>query len=211
MKKRLFSILYMFVLTLCFTSMVSAVKYFNEERIETNQRVKLQKIVLKVLGIPLRQKAADQELVKVFDARVKIIEAEGKDIYVGYEEDGQTVLGYAFPVEGPGVWGPVQGMAAVDPGAARIIGMAFYRHSETPGLGGRISEDWFSNQFKGLPLSPVERDKKIFHLKPAGTGTRPNELDAITGATGTSRAVEAFLNREINHFLAEFNVISERK
>ena len=211
MKKRLFSVLYMFVLTLCFTSIVSAVKYFNDERIETNQRVKLQKIILKVLGIPLQQKAPDQELARVFASRVKTIEVEGKNLYVGYEEDGQTILGYAFPVGGPGFWGPVYGMAAVDPRATKILGMAFYKHSETPGLGGRISEDWFSNQFKGLPLFPVETDKKIFYLKPAGTGKRPNELDAITGATGTSRAVEAFLNKDLGNFLEEFKLISGRK
>jgi len=211
MKKRLFSVLYMFVLTLCFTSIVSAVKYFNDERIETNQRVKLQKIILKVLGISLQEKAPDQELVRVFEAQIKAIEVEGKNLYVGYEEDGQTIRGYAFPVGGPGFWGPVYGMAAVDPRATKILGMAFYKHSETPGLGGRISEDWFSNQFKGLPLFPVETDKKIFYLKPAGTGKRPNELDAITGATGTSRAVEAFLNKDLRNFLEEFKLISGRK
>ena len=211
MKKRLFSVLYMFVLTLCFTSIVSAVKYFNDERIETNQRVKLQKIILKVLGIPLQQKAPDQELARVFASRVKTIEVEGKNLYVGYEEDGQTILGYAFPVGGPGFWGPVYGMAAVDPRATKILGMAFYKHSETPGLGGRISEDWFSNQFKGLPLFPVETNKKIFYLKAAGTAKSPNELDAITGATGTSRAVEAFLNQDLRHFLEEFKLISGRK
>ena len=211
MKKRLFSVLYMFVLTLCFTSIVSAVKYFNDERIETNQRVKLQKIILKVLGIPLQQKAPDQELARVFASRVKTIEVEGKNLYVGYEEDGQTIRGYAFPVGGPGFWGPVYGMAAVDPRATKILGMAFYKHSETPGLGGRISEDWFSNQFKGLPLFPVETNKKIFYLKAAGTAKSPNELDAITGATGTSRAVEAFLNQDLRHFLEEFKLISGRK
>ena len=48
------------------------------------------------------------------------------------------------------------------------------------------------------------KKKKIFYLKPAGPGKAPNELDAVTGATGTSRAVEAFLNQELQKFLKEF-------
>lgn len=204
MKKRLFSVFYMFVLTLCFTSLVSAVKTFNDERIETNQRVKLQRIVLKVLDIPLKGKTLDRNPGRIFEKRIKMIDVKGKTLYVGYEEDGRTIRGYAFPVGGPGFWGPVYGMAAVDPGARKILGIAFYRHSETPGLGGRISEDWFSDQFKGLPLYPVDGDKKIFYLKPAGAGKKSNELDAITGATGTSRAVEAFLNQDLKRFLKEF-------
>ena len=58
-------------------------------------------------------------------------------------------------------------------------------------------------QFKGLRLFPIQGDKKIFYLKPAGSGKAENELDAITGATGTSRAVEAFLNKELDLFITK--------
>ena len=59
MRKRLFSMLYMFLITLCFTSMVSGIKFLNEERIERNQRVKLQSIILKVLDI-----SADEDFLE---------------------------------------------------------------------------------------------------------------------------------------------------
>ena len=90
---------------------------------------------------------------------------------------------------------------AVDKTGSRIIGIAFYKHSETPGLGARITEPWFRDQFKGLRSFPIQGDRKIFYLKPEGTGQGPSELTAITGATGTSRAVEAFLNKDLDHFL----------
>ena len=201
MKKRLFSILYMFLITLCFTSMVSAVKYFNEARIKRNETLKLQKIILKVLNIPIKKEISDTELVELFESRVKSIEVRHINIYVGYEADGETIRGYAFPVGGPGFWGPIAGMVAVDPKASKILGLAFSKHSETPGLGGRMTEDWFTNQFSGLPIYPIEGAKKIFYLTPAGTKEAPNELDAITGATGTSRGIQAFLNRDLDHFL----------
>lgn len=203
MKKRLFSVLYMFLITLFFTSIVSAVKLVNEERIETNQRVKLQRIILNVLDISVSEKASDKDLVDIFESRVKGIDVRGKRLYVGYEEDGQKITGYAFPVGGAGFWGPIYGMVAVDPKASKILGLAFYKHSETPGLGARMTEDWFTNQFIELPLYPIEDGKKIFYLRPIGTKEAPNDLDAITGATGTSRGIELFLNKELDRFLKE--------
>jgi Na+-transporting NADH:ubiquinone oxidoreductase subunit C len=203
-KQRLLSIIYMFVLTLFFASVVSAVKVFTEEKVETSQRVKLQRVILGVLGFPGTDKMADRDLVQLFDRSVKRIEVKDKSIYVGYLEDGQTIRGFAFPVGGPGFWGPISGMIAVDSTATKVLGISFYRHSETPGLGARITERWFARQFEGLQIHPVEKNKKIFYLKPQGTGGAPNELDAVTGATGTSRAVEAFVNQDLDRFLREF-------
>jgi Na+-transporting NADH:ubiquinone oxidoreductase subunit C len=203
MKKRLYSIVFMFVLTFVFAAVVSAVKVHNEERIQINQQVKLQRVILKVLGVPVDEKAPNRVVIQAFERRVKAIEVKQQTLYVGYGEGGKQITGYAFPVGGAGFWGPVYGMVSVDPEASRIMGIAFYRHSETPGLGARITETWFTKQFAGLPIFPVEGDRKIFFLKPAGPGKGPNELDAITGATGTSRAVEAFVNRDLDRFLRE--------
>ena len=203
MKKPLFSIAYMFFITLFFTSIVSGVKVLNEERIERNQKAKLQRIILSVLQIPRNGEPSDEKVNQIFETRIKSIQVEGTTLYLGYDEEGKTILGYAFPVGGPGFWGPVFGMVAVDSEASKILGIAFYKHAETPGLGARITEDWFKDQFKGLPIFPVEEGKKIFYLKPEGTGEAPNELDAVTGATGTSRAVEGFLNNGLDRYLRE--------
>jgi Na+-transporting NADH:ubiquinone oxidoreductase subunit C len=183
--------------------MVSAVKFFNENRIKRNEALKLQRIILKVLNIPIKENMSDEHLMRVFDSRVKSIQVKNTVLYVGYEKDAQAIIGYAFPVGGPGFWGPVSGMVAVNPQASRILGIAFYKHSETPGLGGRITEEWFTNQFAGIPLYPTEGEKKIFYLKPQGGKQAPNELDAITGATGTSRAVESFLNQDLDRFMKQ--------
>ncbi|MBW1799506.1 MAG: FMN-binding protein [Deltaproteobacteria bacterium] len=201
MKKRLFSIVYMFIMTLFFTSLVSAVKVINEKRIERNEQIKLQRIILRVLKIDGETRSSDADVVKQFGERIRSVKVKDTTLYVGYEEDGRTIGGYAFPVGGPGFWGPVYGMVAVNRDASKILGIAFYKHSETPGLGGRMTEPWFTGQFEGLSLYPVTGDKKIFYLKPQGTKKAGNELDAITGATGTSRAVEAFLNQDLDHFL----------
>lgn len=193
----------MFLLTLFFTSLVSAVRLFSEERIETNQKIKLERIILQVLGVSLTTKTSDGDVSSIFREQITPIQVRDRTLYVQRSPEDETILGYAFPVGGPGFWGPIDGMVAIDPQASQILGIAFYKHSETPGLGARINEDWFTEQFSGLPLFPISGAKKIFYLKAGGTSKEPNQLDAITGATGTSRAIEAFLNKELDVFLKQ--------
>lgn len=211
MNKTVYSMGYMFLVALFFTSLVSAVKLTNQDRIERNQQVKLQKTIIKVLGIQIKKDLSAEDLFRLFDERVETIQLEGKNVYIGYEENRKEIIGYAFPVGGPGFWGAIQGMVAVTPDASKIIGITFYRQNETPGLGARISESWFTQQFSGLPLHPIEGDDQIFYLSPKRAGKARNELDAITGASRTSDAVERFLNRDLDLFLREFReFIKER-
>lgn len=203
MKDAVKSIAYMFVITLCFTVLVSAVKMANDKRIERNQEIKLQGIILRVLDIEITPDTSDEKLQEIYNQRVKALKVNDGPVYIGYKDDGKTVQGYAFPVGGAGFWGPIYGMVGVGPQASKILGIAFYKHGETPGLGGRISEKWFQEQFKGLKLHPVEGDKKIFYLNPPGTRQGPGELDAITGASNTSKSVEKFLNADLDRFLKE--------
>lgn len=203
MKKRLFSIVYMFLITLAFTSLVSGVKLSTEARIKTNEQVKLQRIILRVLRFQVGEEVDDKEIVRIFSSRVKPVEVRGGMLYVGYGGDGRTIEGYAFPISGPGFWGPIFGMVGVDSKADKVLGVDFYKHSETPGLGARMTEKWFRDQFSGLSLVSKGKEGKIFLLKPPGTGKAPSELDAITGATGTTRGIEAFLNRDLERFHRE--------
>ena len=58
-------------------------------------------------------------------------------------------------------------------------------HKETPGLGTKIMEPKFASQFKGM--SP---DNELFRV-----GQDGGEIDAVTGATISSRAVIDAINR----------------
>jgi Na+-transporting NADH:ubiquinone oxidoreductase subunit C len=200
-KKRLFSVIYMFLLTFFFTAVVSGIHEINKERIAINEEIKLQKIVLEVLGIEPEAGTTDIRVREIFEGQVRVQEGEERVLYRGFAGDGKTLMGYAFPLVGPGFWGPIYGVMAVDPELERVIGVAFYRHSETPGLGGRISEDWFREQFKGRRLLTVGKSGRYFYLRPPGTARAANEVDAITGATGTSRAVERLIDRSLRNYL----------
>lgn len=82
----------------------------------------------------------------------------------------------------------------VEPNMETLKGIEVLDHSETPGLGGRITEDQFKNQFVGKKLRP-----KILVVKGRAAGGE-NEVDAITGATNTSRGIESFINDAMKEF-----------
>jgi Na+-transporting NADH:ubiquinone oxidoreductase subunit C len=194
----------MFLLTLFFTGVVSGINIINEKRIKLNEKVKLQKVILTVLTIKAVPVAIDSEVANLFETRVKIDEKDGMQFYRGFAEDGKTLVGYAFPLYGPGFWGPIYGMIAVDSRLESVLNIAFYRHSETPGLGGRITEDWFRSQFRNKRLSLDKQDQSYFRFRPQGTARADNEVDAITGATGTSKAVERIINNNLKNYLQLF-------
>jgi len=191
-KKRVFSVLYMFCLTLLFTGAVSAVKTGLDDRIRINEELKRKSIVLGVLGLDTAR-SSDETLTR-YELGVTERSLGGRTVYEGRGPDGE-ITGYAFEVSGPGFWGPIRAMAAVDKNGSRLLGVDFYRHTETPGLGARMTEPWFRGQFAGLPLTRTTG--AFFRLVPPGTGEAPGDLDAITGATQTSMAIERFLNREL--------------
>jgi Na+-transporting NADH:ubiquinone oxidoreductase subunit C len=197
---RVFSVFYMFLIMLVFTSAVTGIYAFNERRIEINDRLKLQKVILDVLNIEIPEGASDEEVVQIFDRRVETKEWEGKTIYVARDEGG-AVVGYAFHLQGNGFWGPVYGMIGVNPELDKVLDIAFYKHTETPGLGGRISEEWFTDKFEGKPIRDVESGELYFDFRPPGTAEEPHQIDAITGASGTSYAVERFMNENLRNTL----------
>ncbi|MCF6154807.1 MAG: FMN-binding protein [Candidatus Brocadia sp.] len=82
----------------------------------------------------------------------------------------------------------------VEPDLETLKGIEVLDHSETPGLGGRITEDQFKRQFIGKKLRP-----KILVVKERKAGGI-NEVDAITGATNTSKGIESFLNDAMKEF-----------
>ena len=84
-----------------------------------------------------------------------------------------------------------------------VIGITFYKHGETPGLGGEVEKKWFQNNFVG---------KKIFNqtgelvsvkvvkgkVNDVYFGEALNHgVDGISGATITSRGVSYFLKRDL--------------
>ena len=193
----------MFIITLVFTSMVSVTRHYTHEIIELNEQAKMKRIILNVFGISPGTDTTAGGVVEYFKNTVRTIDVNNRTVYAALKADGKTPKGYAFLISGPGFWGPIHAVAAVDAAAERLLGVRFYNHVETPGLGARISESWFFQQFDSLQIIEPDTDGNIFTLHRPGKSRGPSQLNAITGATMTSQAVEAFLNRALLRFAKE--------
>ena len=85
---------------------------------------------------------------------------------------------------------------------SKIDRLIFTSHSETPGLGARIDEKWFRDQFKGIDVSKGSSQEKFVTFRLGGKESS-NRLDAITGATITSNSVQNILNNDLKSILSE--------
>lgn len=105
-----------------------------------------------------------------------------------------------FPVYGAGLWGPVWGYIAVANDFKTIVGAYFDHEGETPGLGGKIKDDpAFRAQFAGKIIDFT--DSKPFSIVKGGAPEgKLDAVDAITGATMTSKGLDAAIVNWLNAY-----------
>lgn len=111
-----------------------------------------------------------------------------EDIY-NILKDGQTI-GYAFRGTGDGYGGDINILIGLNSDKT-IKEIVVLLHTETPGLGSKITESAFLDQFVGLSLEEIKLSKE---------GGR---VDAITGATISSEAMVSGVKQAIEEMLSE--------
>lgn len=190
-----FPIIFMVIITAIFTSILAFLNYSTAERVAFNQETELRQKILYVFDIPIERD--DPESIKqLFDQYIEEEEVDGQTIYSLRDEN--EIVAYAFPSRGAGLWGSIEAYVGVSADYSEIIGLEFISHSETPGLGGRISEPDFKEQFRNFVLGEAKDGNYIIY-RPAPGGN----ADAIAGATLTSKSVSNFLNEDIENFIKE--------
>ncbi|MBT3197005.1 MAG: FMN-binding protein [Gammaproteobacteria bacterium] len=111
-----------------------------------------------------------------------------RTLYGGYNQQGEFV-GYAIPSAGPGFQDTIGILYGYIPAQRKVVGMEILESRETPGLGDKIYKDlYFVSNFENLSIDP-----EIVTVK-KGLREAPNEVDAITGATISSKAVVRIIN-----------------
>ena len=139
----------------------------------------------------LSTEKASIELVDNLKPQNKAIKAGGEAVLPVYVfKNGYTVI----PVYGAGLWGPVWGYIAFQPDHTTIAGAYFDHESETPGLGAKIKDEaWFREKFIGKTVA--FGGETLFNLgKNAEQTGATNTVDAISGATMTSKGLNEALN-----------------
>lgn len=188
-----FPIIFMIIITAFFTFILAFLNYKTTDVIAYNQETNLRRTILYVFNIDIPSDDP-KEIEEIFNKYVEKAEVDGETLYM--VKEGDTIAGYAFPIGGTALWGTVEGYAAVSGDYSKLLGIDFVSHSETPGLGGRISEDWFKEQFRGLDLTKAKNGEYIIY-RPQQNGN----VDSIAGATQTSKSVSKFINKDIFEFI----------
>jgi Na+-transporting NADH:ubiquinone oxidoreductase subunit C len=186
-----YTIVFIFIVSFAFVFLLSLTNMVTIDQIEANQELARKQAVLTAMGIEYRGEA---------DVRDKYEQIRGnveEGLYV-YESPDRTVWAKRFV--GAGLWGSIQGVLAVTSDLERIVGIEIVDQNETPGLGGRITEPWFKEQFRNEKI-PAD----AFEVTEGDGDDNPDngEVDGITGATRTSDSIEKIVRDEIDALQAE--------
>jgi Na+-transporting NADH:ubiquinone oxidoreductase subunit C len=111
---------------------------------------------------------------------------------------------YVIPVYGMGLWGPIWGYIALNRDKNTVYGAFFDHESETAGLGARIKDIEFQQQFCNKRVSKQGSDVVSLSVikKNAKHDNIDSQCDGITGATLTSNGVDAMLKECLGKYKA---------
>ena len=188
MKDKVMMIVVLVAVSMVSALMLAGINAFSYDTIKMNKERKFKVAVLSALEIPFGSEGPE----KIFSEKVKEVNTAAGSVYLTTDESGK---GAAFSVKGSGFWGPIIVMVGVDPAKLTIKGIEILQQEETPGLGARIEEEWFREQFKGKRMdAPIG-----MMIKGAKPGT--NDVVAVAGATLSSRFMESIINEKSKPFI----------
>ena len=130
----------------------------------------------------------NKEMDKTIKKYLPIFFHQDKDVFV-------------IPISGKGLWSTLFGFIAIGNDGNTVKGITFYKHKETPGLGGEVDKKWFQKNFVN---KEIFRDNKLVSVEVLkGTidvlsdDDKMYAVDGITGATITSKGLSNFLLRDL--------------
>lgn len=111
------------------------------------------------------------------------------------EQDGR-VDALILPIRGYGLWSTLHGFMAIKTDLNTVVGLGFYQHAETPGLGGEVDNPKWKALWPGKTLFDAAGKPVIRIVKGGVDPASPeagHQVDALAGATLTSNGVDRLL------------------
>mgnify|MGYP003956694701 CR=1 FL=1 len=185
---------------------------FNSDQILSEYRIRVADVVIHLNGeVAINIKIEDLDLIenKITGGLNYIM--NGKEYLPIYISSNPAAI--IIPISGKGLWSTLYGYIALETDCNTIKGITFYKHGETPGLGGEVEKEWFQENFIGKKIYNL--DKKLVSVTvvkgKASDVLAGNALDhgvdGISGATVTSNGVTKFLRSDLNRYKMYFNKI----
>jgi len=189
-----YTIVYATVLVIIVAVLLAVVNAALKPRQEANVALDQKKQILASLN---ERNLGDKKSEETYEAIVSEAQLGDLTFYIA-RKDGEHFI---LPVHGAGLWGGIWGYIALNADKSTIYGTYFDHESETPGLGGEIKTEAFQNQFIGKHI--LDADGKFVGvgiMKAGQTAEGMDQVDAISGATITSKGVETMILTSIQAF-----------
>lgn len=111
------------------------------------------------------------------------------------EQDGK-LDSLILPIRGYGLWSTLHGFIAIKGDLNTVVGLGFYQHAETPGLGGEVDNPNWKALWPGKVLFD-DAGKPIIRIVKGGVDpaspSAGHQVDGLAGATLTSNGVDRLL------------------
>ena len=187
---------FMAAICLVFGTGISVVNYATQGLLARNAAMHRNRVLCRAFQLDVAGSSAGAYQQAV-DAALRTSVVGGRTVYECVAP-GQESVG--FVAGGMGFWDRIDVVIVLTPDLSKILNVQVLDQKETPGLGARIEEAWFTDQFKGLSVAweAPAASRILVGANPAPNAA--NEVDAITGATQTSMALMRFLNDELAAF-----------
>ncbi len=201
MKANLYTLAYAGVMGTACALLLTAVASFTEPYRRANEEAEKILNILTALKIPFDADAAPAELLEIADQHINTQKKDELEFYV-YSPAGalHQIEAVAIDFSGPGVWGAIKGILALEGDMNTIRGITFYQQQETPGLGGEIVTEAFRKRFTSKSITDSAGKPGIV-IRTGAIGD--NEVEAISGATLTCDKVQDMLNAVIESIAEE--------
>ena len=126
---------------------------------------------------------------EVFKKKDMDLPEDGNISEVNEAYSGDKLIGYDISVSTSGYGGTIKMIVGIS-SDGRVEGLRILSHSETPGLGANAAKPAFSGQFEGKNSSRLD----VVKVAPS----KDDQIQAISGATITSRAVTKGVNEALS-------------
>lgn len=174
MKQSMRMILTLVIIASISGAVLAKVYNMTKSKIEVQQQKRTEEAIFSVVPNTKTYKSKSYDSIKVFRCFDK----------------NNKLSGVAFTTEGTGYQGVIKLMVGLNRDLTEITGIKILKDEETPGLGARINEDWFQNQFES---KATDIELKIIRGEPK----KADQIQAITGATISSEAVIDIVNKKV--------------
>jgi Na+-transporting NADH:ubiquinone oxidoreductase subunit C len=222
------------IVTITCSILLAAAANLLRDRQQENIALDIRKNILASAGIGSggEKELTRQEILSLYEEHIrsKVIDRTGKEVPertvesldpkkdlnllpIYYAEESGEIIAYIIPISGKGLWSTIYGYMALERDLNTVKGVTFYKHGETPGLGGEIEKDWFLNNFKGKRIiSPDGQLVSITVIKGKVEEKIPEDeayhyVDGISGSTLTGRGLNIFLKKDLETYEPYFEKI----